>query len=35
MDDVSPQAFIDAAMAYQKTAAVKAAVALCPRRRCS
>ena len=28
MDDVSPQAFIDAVMAYQKTAAVKAAVAL-------
>ena len=28
MDDVSPQAFIDAVMAFQKTAAVKAAVAL-------
>ncbi|WP_213306198.1 methyltransferase [Paraburkholderia sacchari] len=28
MDDISPQAFIDATMAYQKTAAVKAAVAL-------
>ncbi|MGF6855014.1 ubiquinone/menaquinone biosynthesis C-methylase UbiE [Paraburkholderia sp. CI3] len=28
MDDISPQAFVDAAIAYQKTAAVKAAVEL-------
>ncbi|WP_269217467.1 hypothetical protein [Paraburkholderia sprentiae] len=28
MDDISPQAFVDAAIAYQKTAAVKAAVAI-------
>ncbi len=28
MDDISPQAFIDAVIGYQKTAAVKAAVAL-------
>ena len=28
MDDISPQAFVDATIAYQKTAAMKAAVAL-------
>ena len=28
MEDVSPQLFVDAVMGYQKTAAIKAAVAL-------